>query len=177
LPERDPGILGVIRKPYRPEDLSSTVRTALEQPVGPRKDKLLLLLNRLEAALARANSAGNWLDQVGDTLSRIEEVLQQHCADSEAFDGLFAEVDHTRASLARQVNGLYQRCTNFLVQASDLKRDVQAAATTPEPGNGSADVSQLRRRLRQFLTALQKHREEEMDLVFESVTMDFGAAD
>jgi DNA-binding response OmpR family regulator len=180
LPGFDPRTLAVIRKPYRPEELASTVRAVLEQPGAPRKDKLLVLLNELEGALARDVSGRepDWLEELAQILTRVEQVLQQHAADSEAFDGLFAEVDGTRASLARQVNVLYQRSAAFLVQVGDLQRELQAAlATASEARNGGPDLHSLRAHLKQFLTALQKHRQEEMDLVLDSVTTDIGAGD
>jgi hypothetical protein len=111
-----------------------------------------------------------------DTLTRIEQVLQQHAADSEAFDGLFAGVDLTRPSVARQVTAMYQRCADFLVEASDLKRETSAAldacSSTTRP-----DLAELHRQLAEFLTALRKHREEEMDVVLESITTEIGAGD
>jgi hypothetical protein len=153
----------------------------VEPSAPPSKDKLLALLRELEQILAK-DGPGLQRDRLGEVnviLTRVEHVLQQHAADSEAFDGLFATVDGTRASLGHRVNALYRRCFDLLVQVGDLQREVRAASAEPgaEANGNDSELGDLRQHLNAFLAALQKHRQEEMDLVLESVTTDIGAGD
>jgi len=171
-PAGDDRILGFIRKPYRRDDLTSAVQAALEQVNVPKRDMLLMLAKRLEQALAADASQPDWLERVGLVLERVEQMLEQHLADIEAPDGVFADVDQTKRSEGRDIERLHKSYGQFVQQAHDLKAEVDRV----KQGKSRAG-SFLRERLRTFVADLEAHRKEEVNLVLESVTTDIGGGD
>jgi len=153
---------------------------------------MLDVLDDLEQAVAGAvpGQERAWAERVGQSLARVEGVLRHHAAEAEAPAGLFARVDLTRPSFARQVGTLRHEHEDFLVRAAALQREAEAATRAfqppdagqtalPEPARAGAipDFNALRRDAQQFLAALRHHYELENDLVQETVTMDIGAGD
>jgi hypothetical protein len=105
-----------------------------------------------------------WAEAVGDALARVETALRQHRAAAKAPDGLLAEVDETRPTLARQANELRSDHDDFLAQVLALRAEVQRAAeafqpaTTPSSAmnrRGVADFGAIRARAQQLLAGLQ----------------------
>jgi two-component system cell cycle sensor histidine kinase/response regulator CckA len=171
-PSGDDRILGFIRKPYRRDDLTSAVQAALEQVNVPRRDMLLMLAKRLEQALAADTPPLDWLERVGLVLERVEQMLEQHLAEIAAPDGVFADIDQTKQSEAREIERLRKSYGKFVEQAHVLKADVDQAKRSKSHAKPS-----LRERLRQFVADLEAHRQEEVNLVLESVTTDIGGGD
>jgi hypothetical protein len=158
-------------------------------------DSLLLPLEKLEGALA-AEVVGReraWAEQVRRALATMDVALQQHAAETEAQDGLFADVDLTRPTLVRQVGGLRQEHAELLEQIGAMQQQVQQAALVfqsqaetaplanhlPEPVSLKAvpDFGLLRQNGANLVAAIRTHRERETGLLLESVETDIGVGD
>jgi hypothetical protein len=106
---------------------------------------------------------------------------------------MYAQVDLTRPTLARQVSELRQEHKDFVQRARLLEKEVQNAAKLferpaearvstsrlPEPAGVQAipDFGILRQRAQEFIHALQHHLDVENALILESVTTDIGVGD
>jgi hypothetical protein len=159
-------------------------------PAQPRRkdDALGLSLDSLRQALA-ADVPGRereWAAAVGDALARVEAALRQHRAAAKAPDGVLAEVDQTRPTLARQADELRSDHDDFLTQVLALREEVghaaeafqPAASRSGQPGAaGVVDFGATRQRAEQLLAGLQANQEAEAKLVLESINTDLGAGD
>ena len=183
-------ILGFLQKPYRHHELVQTVHAALEQAGVPQRDVLLMLVKRLEQAL-NADWAGrepDWVERVLLVLDRVEQVMRQH-----AQEDLDSPTDTAPPSQTRRLDRLQDRYAEFVKRAGELKSEMQHRAralrlvrafSTTRSGDrhagdlpGDLDLDTLRRPVEQFLTDLESHRREEINLVLESVTTDIGGGD
>jgi hypothetical protein len=158
-------------------------------------DAAFLFVDRLEEALCSdiPGRERDWAEQVGGALASLEVGVRQHAASVEAPDGMYAQVDLTRPTLARQVSELRKKHRDFVQQANLLENEVRSAAelfergthpavavsTLPEPAGDLAipDFGLLRQRAYEFLAALQHHLEVENALILESLTTEIGVGD
>src|SRR5262245_14112204 len=95
----------------------------LQSPPQSIDDALMLSLDRLRQALA-ADVPGyerEWAEAVGDALAPVETALRQHRAAARSPDGLLAEVDETRPTLARQADELRHDQDDLLTQIVILR--------------------------------------------------------
>src|SRR5207249_10944749 len=99
------------------------------------QDTLLLSVDRLERvlSLAVAGRQRDWAEQVGNALSGVEIAVRQHAASTEAPDGMYAQMDLTRPTLARQVSELRQENKDCVQQASRLRDEAAQAGKLVEP--------------------------------------------
>jgi hypothetical protein len=159
------------------------------------EDVLVQPLEALEQALG-AEFPGHereWLDQVGTSLSNVEQAFAIHRAGAEGPGGLFAKVDLTRPTLVRQVSHLRREHSELLDKAQSLHRDLESSAQAfapagdvlaassplpePAPGGTVANFNALRQEIGQFVTALHQHASAETNLLLESVNTDIGVGD
>jgi Hemerythrin HHE cation binding domain len=158
-------------------------------------DVLVLSVDRLGETLASdiPGHEREWAEQAGRALARVEVAVRQHAASVEAPDGMYAQMDLTRPTLARQVSELRQEHRDFVEQASGLQNEVARAAKLfqsrtqpvaavsplPEPAGvpGIPDFGVLRQRAERFIGALHHHLEVEDELIVESVTTEIGVGD
>jgi hypothetical protein len=135
---------------------------------------------------------GDWAGNLCVVLGNVERALRRHAAAAEAPDGLYADVDLTRPTLARRVAELRRQHAGFLDQVRSLRRELEAvrqawrpyerltgADTLPDlPAVGAVpDLGALRQRVEDFWVALREHTRAEADLVVETVTTDIGVGD
>jgi hypothetical protein len=158
------------------------------QPPRREHDALALSLDQLRQALAVDVSGHEreWSKSVEDALARVETVLRQHRAVAKAPDGLLAQVDETRPTLARQADELRSDYDDFLVQVRALREEVQrtveaftgaAALSAKTLAGGVADFGAIREHADQLLSDLQQNKDAETKLVLESVNTDIGVGD
>jgi hypothetical protein len=158
--------------------------------VQPRKkdNPRGLSLEPLEQALAAAvpGREREWASAVGEALSRVESALRQHQAAARAPDGLFAEVDEARPTLARQADRLRIDHDSLLNQARVLREEVRRAAeafqpvpnrTAPRAGAGVVQFGAIRQQGEALLARLQGNKDAETKLILESINTDIGAGD
>jgi hypothetical protein len=162
---------------------------------GKIEDPLQLSLERFGRTLAvpAPGKEADWATEVANALDGLEKALQQHIVNAEAPNGLLAEVDLTRPTLARKVGELRKEHADFLDRTSALRQEVRrvaqafhsraqppdpnAALPEPAPPSGVADFGALRQQGEQLAAALQHHWEVETDLTLESVATDIGVGD
>src|SRR5437660_1569826 len=103
---------------------------SLQSPHHKQLDPLVLALDRFQHVLAESVSGreGQWVDEVGGALARVEMALRQHRAGAKDPDGLLADVDETRPTLARQADELRRDHDGFLMQVMALRDEVHGAA-------------------------------------------------
>jgi CheY-like chemotaxis protein len=194
LTEREDRIVGFIHKPYRQEELAKTVRAALEQVRVPRRDVLLMLVKRLEQALAAdwATKEGAWLERVLLVLDRVEQATRQQLLDVDSPDGPLDGFRET-PSQDRRMEAVRAKYADFVQQAMALKKDLQklshaCRSITQDPGERLGlpepveepvrlDMATIRQRVERFRRDLEKHRQDEINLILESVTTDIGGGD
>lgn len=148
-------------------------------------DALQRSLDGLDQALA-AEVPGHerdWALMVGQSLAKVEYALREHR--EEAPNELLAEVDGTRPSLARKADAVCRDHGAFLEQIRVLRDEVAHAAEAFRPGQawgapgegGVVDFSDIRQRAEQFLAGLRHNKEDETQLVLESINGDIGVGD
>jgi hypothetical protein len=164
------------------------VQPCVPTPPQRKDDALVLARDGLGQALA-ADVAGQerpWALAVAEALARVETALRQHRAVAKAPEGLFAMVDETRPTLARQADGLRGDHDDILQQVLDLRKAVQRAAGALQASANPArrkdagevtDFGTIRQQAEQLLTGLQHNQDAETRLVLESVTTDIGVGD
>jgi hypothetical protein len=127
-----------------------------------------------------------WAEGVRDELAHVETALRQHWSAAKAPDGLLAEVDETRPTLARQANELRHDHDALLAQVLALRNEAQQAGEAFQPegtpsaktgAGGVADFGAIRRHAEQFLAGLQETKAAETKLILESVNTDIGVGD
>jgi hypothetical protein len=157
-------------------------------PPRMKDDALALSLDQLRLAIATdvPGRQREWAEAVEDALASVEKALRQHRAAAKAPDGLLAEVDETRPTLARQADGLRSDHDEFLAQVLALRKELQRAAEAFRPANipsimtlagGVPDFGAIRQQAEQLVAALQENKEAETKLVLESVNTDIGVGD
>jgi hypothetical protein len=132
-------------------------------------DDLTASRDRLAAEVARC-AAGHkcrCAAPVRHALAGVERGLRRRIAQAEAADGPCSEIDCTRATLARQADGLHQRRGDLLAQTVALGEGVA----------DGADFKAVRRAAEELLVGLQEIETAETDLVLESANTDLGVGD
>jgi len=154
-----------------------------------RKDDVLgLSLEQLDQALTTqvAGRETEWAKAVARALEDLETALRQHRAATKAPDGVLAEVDETRPTLARQAQELRSEYDDSLHKVEALHEEVLQAATpfqaAGRPGEntfntGIPDFTAIRRDAEDLLASLEHNKEAEAKLVLESVNTDIGVGD
>jgi hypothetical protein len=132
-------------------------------------DDLAASRDRLSAAMARCGAGyeGQCAAAVRHALAGVERGLRRRIALAGAPDGPCPDIDCTRATLARQADGLHQRRGDLLAQTVALGEGVAVGA----------DLGALRRAAEELLVGLQEIETTQTDLVLESVNTDLGVGD
>jgi ABC-type transporter Mla subunit MlaD len=138
---------------------------------------------RLEHVLA-SKAAGReyqWSASVADALGQVREAMDRRPADPTS-----TTVDDTRPTLARQADELRQTFSDCLVRAESLHLEIKrvahqfapkARAKVRDQAGGIPDFTDIRQRAADLLSCLQNVREDEANLVLESVNTDIGVGD
>ena len=164
------------------------------QPKTTREDMLAPQIDRLSHALG-AEIPGRertWAETLDEALAGVERALRHHMMTAQDPDGVFAEVDETRPSLARQAGQLRQDHDGLLGQCLALRQDVRRAAGAfsfavptflPTPGSATRsdqnvpDLGAIRRQGEQLRDALRQNLQAETHLVLDSINTDIGVCD
>jgi len=136
--------------------------------MATREDVLLSPLNELERALATSGRNGDWQRAADHALGSLLDALRRHTAEADAPGGMYAKADLTRPTLVHAAGVLRQDHRALRDKADALRADLQ---------RGGAAAEALRARLEELVTALKRHRDQEADLMLESVNGDTGAGE
>jgi hypothetical protein len=160
-----------------------------------RDNGLVASIDRFARALAE-NVPGRereWATAVKDALGVLETALHQHLVTARVPDGIFAEVDDTRPTLARQTEELCQAYDKLLEQCSALLKETQRAteafSSPPDPigttapctgrscAAGVVDFGAIRQQGENLLASLRQNKDAETQLILESINTDIGVGD
>jgi hypothetical protein len=146
----------------------------LSRQTRQEHDALLRVMHRLEAALASPATGRehHWNRRVLARLRELRHALSRHTASAEAADGLLANIDPTRPTLARHVEQLRRQHPLLLTETCALLGRVRDA-TIRECYN----CHEVRRQAATLLGAIRHHQALEADLIFESFYTDIGTGD
>ncbi len=156
---------------------------ASTRPTRTKEDALTDASDRMGRALSAPLSGREreWTEVVGAAVDAVEQALRLHKRSAEAPEGLFAEVDVSSSTKARQMDGLRRDHGELLAQCLDLEEHVQQAirALSPMPGRagGPPDFGTLRSQGEKLLAHLRQNMEGETNLILESITTDIGVGD
>ena len=159
-----------------------------------KEDILASQTDRLSQALDRVipGRERRWAESLNEVLACVERALRQHMVTAQDPDGVFAEVDETRPSLARQTCQLRQDHSGLLEQCLALRQEVRRAAgafsyvvpifiptpgSTPRSDENIPDLAAIRRHASQLRDALRQNLQAETQLVLESINTDIGVCD
>jgi hypothetical protein len=166
-----------------------------EQARRANKDTWNESMERLQSALAvpAPGREREWAETVNNAVAVVERALRQHHAIGRDANGLFAEVDETRPTLAREAmevrqdhDVLLERC---LALREEVRRALEAFTVTPNALNqgdadprptpvvGVPDFGAIRRQAQELLELMLATRQAEAKLVLESVNHDIGVGD
>jgi hypothetical protein len=162
--------------------------TRPSQPPRGKNDALTLSLDQLRQALASelVGHEKRSLERLADALGCIVTALRQHRADAKSTDGVLAEVDETRPTLARRADTLRSDHDNLLMEVRGLRDKVARTAesftpsyesSTDEGISRNADFDDLREQAEKVASSLQQNKDAEVDLIQESVNTDIGVGD
>jgi hypothetical protein len=160
-----------------------------------REDGLVALIDRFGRVLGDGvpGREREWATAVEKALTCLKRALRQHLAAARVPDGVFAEVDDTRPTLARQAEEVCQTYDTLLKQSSALlrktRRATEAFSSNPDPigtaapctgRNGTAgvvDFGVIRQQGEKLLASLRQNKDAETQLILESINTDIGVGD
>jgi phage shock protein A len=150
-----------------PEEPAAETGEALER-ARQRRHALAQAADALEAALARpAGDAEAWRAQVGAALGAVDAALDDHVAEVEGPDGLYAEILERTPRLAHQIEVLRR-------EHVDLRDRVAAIRPRLTASLDEREIERIREDSLELLKQISRHRHRGADLVFESYDSDIG---
>ncbi|HJQ76467.1 MAG TPA: hypothetical protein VJ948_04300 [Acidimicrobiia bacterium] len=137
------------------------------QGIVDRRQDLYDAMQRLESSVARASGQDDWAVVVGHALKVMLDALQRHVIETEADDGLLAEVVDRAPNLAPDV-------ATFRKDHDDLLHSCRAASELVANQSAPAEI---RRKVLSLLGRLAIHRQRGAELLFDAYNVDLAAGD
>lgn len=147
-----------------------TVQTSQER-AEQRRERLRVLMDRLEAALAEPAHRSGWRETIGGLSEELHAELDRHVADTEGPDGLFEEVLARAPRLRNAVATL--RHEHPALQQTLGELSVALAAATAD----DAQIETIRALGSKLLVDLIRHRQRGADLLYETYWIDVAPSD
>jgi hypothetical protein len=143
--------------------------------VRARRARLGAAMGALESAIGgpAPGRLDDWTAGIHDALGRLRTALATHIAETEAPDGLLAQVVEQAPRLANAVNRLRD-------EHQVLAGEVDALDTLQPPANETGRgpwVTATRDQVLSFLGRLARHRHAGADLLYEAYSVDVSTAD
>jgi hypothetical protein len=143
---------------------------------------LLRALDGLEECLEAPLSgrAQAWAERVSWSLAETDSALQQHIDAAEAHAGPFTAEDLKGPMMPtadQRVHQLEQHHQVLRGATRSLRQDLAVLAQPFADGPQINDLLKIRRRARQLISDIQRHKENETILLMENVNMDIGVGD
>jgi len=158
----------------------------LERMPIPRteQDPLTDAIDGLEDVLEGSGHEREWIERLNAAVIELGAALRKHMKFADLPEGIFAEVDETRPTLARQIHGLCGDHYDLLVSTVFLHDEIQHAAEVIRAGREGRgepsdlpDLETIIQRGERLVTDLRQVQDAENKLVLESVTTDIGVGD
>jgi hypothetical protein len=138
--------------------------------VRQRRDALLMAAAGLEAALAAPASDARWPEGVGNALSRLQAMLAEHVAVTEARDGTLDQVRDRAPRLSNQIDRLLGEHASMTAEAERLVDRIDRAPADRSPEETAA----IREQALELLIAIGRHRQLGADLLYDAYDVDVG---
>jgi hypothetical protein len=164
---------GVLMEEERSPGSASADEEAAFAASRADRDETLGAIHRLEAAveMAAPGRESEWLEQVVTDLRSLERAVATERDESSRPDSLLSMI--ARAYPRRfgsRVRQLREQFDDIGVTIASLRGQLESAPEQP------VDFGDLRQRLGWLVAAMRHRRIREADLVFEALSLDFGAA-
>jgi hypothetical protein len=156
------------RPSAEPSDAAGHDVTAADRRAArARRERLLHALLELEEALTAPASRERWLPDVAAAVASMRETILDHVAESEAPDGLLAQIAEVSSWLGPRVAALRAEHDHLVAAADALAADC-AGATTPDAVAEDAWA---------LLETVSRHRRRGADLLYDAYSLDVSASD
>jgi hypothetical protein len=153
--------------PERPPGTGRSVGDQAAADVRARRERLRAELINLEQVLsAPAADTEGWTTQVRGAAAAMHETLRHHVEETEARDGMLAQV-------ARDAPWLEGRLEQLRSEHEQLLADAEALVACCAEG----DPQQIREDAMALLQQVSRHRQLGTDLLYDAYLVDISAAD
>jgi hypothetical protein len=135
-----------------------------------RREALYQALVGLEDALSTPiGDDERWRLRVAMAVDHAANRIEEHIEQTEAPDGLLAEVSTDAPRLARRVAALRE-------DHHDLEKDIHALQVALSNVDDLSNRGAIREQAMDFLGRLARHRQHGADLIYEAYQVDIGAS-
>lgn len=142
--------------------------------VESARERRRALKDTMEALVAAASAPTGtvgWLEQVSKSIEEISHALDRHVDLVEGEEGLLAEITDMSPHLQPVID-------QMRADHKDLQGRVDSAKlAVKQARSGANGFAELRREIRELVSALADHRERGADLVYDAYNIDITAAD
>lgn len=138
--------------------------------VRERREALLAAAASLEGALAAPASDVRWVERLGEALSNLRATFEDHVSETEASDGVLAQVRDRAPRLSGQIDRLVDEHVTIcgaVEQLIDRLDHVEVERTSEE-------TMAIREHALEILAAIMRHRQLGADLLYEAYNVDVG---
>lgn len=136
--------------------------------ISSRRQDLYDAMRRVERAAARANGQADWIEQVRDAVGGLESALDRHQRETEAPDGLFAEIVDQSPHLVPAVDSLREEHREMASKCYAIRDSAAEPDVSP---------AELRRGIVGLLGNIMMHRQNGAELVFDACNVDLGTGE
>jgi hypothetical protein len=166
---------------------STPTKAIKEDPLAVQTDRLSQAVHASDRGRER-----NWSESLDEALAGVERALRRHMMIAQDPQGVFAEVDETRPTLARQASRLREDHERLLEQCLAIRKELRrptgefsfaAADSLPIPGSPKRSNEiipghgEIRQHTEKLCDELRVNLQSETHLVLESINTDIGVCD
>ncbi|MGA7758671.1 MAG: hypothetical protein WCA57_12600 [Ilumatobacteraceae bacterium] len=135
-----------------------------------RREALLGRVASLEEALAAPASSAWWPEGVGNALSSLRTMLEEHVTATEAPDGILDQVRERAPRLSNQIDRLVDEHPAITADTEHLMDHLDRV-----PRERTAEETALiREQALELIAAIVRHRQLGADLLYEAYNVDVG---
>ena len=138
--------------------------------VRQRRETLLRCAASLEMALAAPASGARWPEGVGNALSSLLAILEEHVTATEAPDGSLDQMRDRAPRLSDQIDRLIDE---HVASAADTERLMDRLDRAPTERTAE-ETATIREQALELLAAIMRHRQLGADLLYEAYNVDVG---
>lgn len=134
------------------------------------RDRTLLALRGIEAALARPAGGDSWMADLESSLDGLGAAMTEERQELDRPDSLLSMIaaEHPRRYGPR-VRGIKEQYADIVRQLGSFRRELEAS------GGSTSDIGDLRHRAGWIIRSLHNCRNRQADLVFDALGLDLGA--
>ena len=138
--------------------------------IRQRRAALLSAVASVEAALTAPASDVRWPEGLGNALVDLRTMLEQHVVETEAPDGVLAQVRERAPRLSNQIDQLVGEHVAITADIEHLMDRLDHAPTE----RTAVETATIREQAIHLLAAIVRHRHLGADLLYEAYNVDVG---